>query len=641
MKKYLPKILIAILILGAFVPDFVYAGVGDVAGAVAKAVLPGAVTYFGGASQSMVNTVLAYISYAILQFSAWIVAIAATFLNLGVNMTTHVKDLYDSTEGLGAVWIVVRDLTSMFIIFGLMYFSILTIIGKGGKRVNEFIVAIFIAGVLINFSLFFTRVAVDASNLISLHIYNAISPNSSENLTAGKAFQEGGIANVFMNSLKLPLIYNNTNVLKSADISLSIVIATIAGSAMMFIAAFSFIAAALAFIFRTAILLFCMALSPLYFAAMVFPQLKKRGEQLFDLFTGQLIFMPAYLFLTYIALKFITDPMFLQAFNTATTGAADSQPFGAVTIGVAIQYIVAIVFINIPLAVAVSLGGPSAAWANTLTNKLKGVVGRNTVGRASKFAGEKFDSMAASDFAQKTAFGKGATTVLRQLRISQAVRGQIEKGEKGKYSSSYNLSDLKEEDKKRNKEVAAVRRSDDYHAATAAFFTTPYDPAAKDLSKFKKDTVGKMDVKELQEFDYDKLKEPIFAASIPQSKFDGMLKEMTPTQQDELKAARKEGFMQILKKHDADYLLTTHLSGKAPDIAKLPTNILEEADVAKRLNGDALKKIHEEGVEQKVKDSIRNEIESELLAHARAGTTPPKSLESARKYFRSAAGGIF
>ena len=62
-----------------------------------------------------------------------------------------------------------------------------------------------IAGVLINFSLFFTKIAIDTSNLVSLAFYRAIAPNSFSQSGGNylqNAFTRGGISDEFMNALK-------------------------------------------------------------------------------------------------------------------------------------------------------------------------------------------------------------------------------------------------------------------------------------------------------------------------------------------------------------------------------------------------------------------------------------------------------
>jgi hypothetical protein len=218
MSKKLANIFIALLILGTgfgiFAPQIAAAQAAPnpaaqpaqkpgivsklangVASVAATALLP-TTSYF--------NTGLAIIANSILTVTSVFVTATATFLSVSINLTTHIKDIYEKIDGIRLVWTVVRDLSSLVIIFALLYFSILTIVGSGEGKVGKLIVNIFIAGVFINFSLFFVKVAIDASNLISLQFYDAIAPQTATHWTTDSAFYDGGLSNVLLNSLKNP-----------------------------------------------------------------------------------------------------------------------------------------------------------------------------------------------------------------------------------------------------------------------------------------------------------------------------------------------------------------------------------------------------------------------------------------------------
>jgi|GEM_PF-3371409 len=356
MKKHLSKILTTTLILsvggGLFLPHFADAA-----------------NIIEGVGISVINYSIAAIANFFLMATSWLLAISGTFLSVSINITTHIKEIFFAPGATGTsietVWRVVRDLSSIVIIFALIYFSISTILqGENKSGLKTLIINIFIAGFLINFSLFFVKVAVDASNLISLQFYNAIAPETAGNITASAVYQDGGLSDIFMQSLKIPRIYQNAGVLKSVDVAAGISFAAIGGIVMMVTAALSFLAAALAFTIRTGIILFVMALSPLYFAGIVFPKLKAQvSDKIWNLLKGQLVFMPVYLFLMYIALKLISDKNFLAILNPTTNGGLGTGPLGPVAIGVIIQYAIALIFINAPLVVAISLGGMGMKWA--------------------------------------------------------------------------------------------------------------------------------------------------------------------------------------------------------------------------------------------------------------------------------------
>lgn len=356
-------------------------------------------------AKGAVNTLLANIGNVILTFTAMLLTIAGTFLSVSINITTHLKDIYDSIPAIKAVWVTIRNISSIFIIFSLLYFSIGTILGVG-SGFSKIVVKVFLAGILINFSLFFFKLAIDASNIISLQFYRAIAPNTEQNWSVGQAFTDGGLSNIFLQSLKIQKIYNNSGVLKAPDASLGISFAVYGGVILMAVAFLSLFAAGIAFTARTAILLFCLAMSPLYFVGIIFPEIKKKvSDKIIGLLYSQCVFMPVYLFLLYVALKIISDPNFNAIFNNSATGATDPGGFGPVWIGTIIQYTIAIFFINLPLVAAIDLGGKGMGWApqagaigKWMTGKPASFIGQHTIGRAAKFTSEKLGS---SEFAAR------------------------------------------------------------------------------------------------------------------------------------------------------------------------------------------------------------------------------------------------
>ena len=406
MKKYLPTILTFALILvgGVFIfaPHVAFAEE----------------SYVQQISTSVINSFIANVGYQILSFASVLVAAAGTFLSVSMNLTLHIKDIYLQLAAIKNVWVVIRDLTSMFVIFSLLYYSILTIVGYGEGKVSKLIVKIFLAGIFINFSLFFVRVAIDASNLVSLQFYEAIAPGTSENIGTDAAFNSGGLSNVFLQSLKIQKVYTASSIGgKGVDISAGIIFATIGGTIIMITAAFSLFAAAIAFTVRTAILLFVMAMSPVYFAGMIFPDIKtKVSDKIMSLFVGQLIFMPVYLLLMYVALRVISDPKFNAMFQPAATSAANA-PYAYTWSSIIVQYTIAILFIDAPLAVAISLGGKGMGFVPTgasmskyLGKSVGGFLKRNTYGAvANSVANSDIMNVAAS----KNIVAAGA---LRQLR---------------------------------------------------------------------------------------------------------------------------------------------------------------------------------------------------------------------------------
>ncbi len=533
--------------------------------------------------RSVINNILSWISYMILTFTSNLVTISGTLLSLSIKLTLNIKSIYTGVSSIETLWRTIRDLSSMFIIFILLFESIKMILGMKGVGFSQTVVKIFIAGILINFSLFFCKIIIDASNLVSIQFYNAITPTTSQTLSVQSVFEDGGLSNTFMQSLKIPTIYSTVKFAKGADVSAGIIVATIGGVIMMITASLSFFAASIAFIIRTGLLLFVMTLSPLYFAGMIFPEIKKKvSERILGMLINQCLFMPVYLFLLYIALKIITDSNFMNIFNT--TGQAQSSSFGTITIGIAIQYIIALMFINAPLVAAIEFGGMGMKWApqlDKISKSFGGMLGRNTIGKWSGSLGSKFDNMAA--VAQGSKVGRGASTVLRTLGISQAVRGGLSSMEKNKYGSTQSYGDVKKENKDRAKEVAGVQRTrlQNSYLAPGLGSKTPHITPPLLTSEQKKNfvtAVGKMGGKDFENSELETLIDPYFVRHLNSKQVDSILDAdyLLPEEKDKFRKARMDNVILTLDSGVLDDIkdVMKGISGK--ELSKLTTSKYEK-----------------------------------------------------------------
>lgn len=428
ISKILPFIVILTLVGVVLVPD------------VANAWIEGPI-------KSVFNNFFAIFLNTVLEITALSVYATGILLSVSINLTMHIGDIFKGSDALREIWVLVRNLSSMGIIFLLLYTSILTIVGvKGSSDIKALIGKIIISGLLINFSLFFVGIAVDASNLVSLQFYRAIAPDSTTSHSVMAAINDGGLSNVFMNSLRIPTIYQQKGVFSGTDVFASMNIAMAGGVMMMITAAFSFLGASIAFVSRTAILILVMALSPIYFAAMVFPQLEDKSKQIMKLFTSQLIFMPVYLFLMYVALRFIGSDSFSTVFNKNVAGGTGAVGTTSVTpafIGTLVQYAIALFFINLPLVTAISMGAVGAKMVpnmNSVTGWFK-KKGSSVAGGAWRRTGGALASSAAnSNFLNKSASTNFITSgALKGLRNVAKSYNETEKkigDERAKYGES-------------------------------------------------------------------------------------------------------------------------------------------------------------------------------------------------------------
>ncbi len=558
--------------------------------------------FIQGVGISVVNSAIANIANFFLMLSSSIVFWTGMLLSISVRITLSIGDIYNSIEGMKSVWVTIRDLSSIFIIFSLLYYSIRTILGNAEVSMNKLIIKIFIAGIMINFSLFFVKIAVDASNIISLQFYNAITPSDSARLTnidikhlasvENTIKDASGLSNIFMQSLKLPKIYENTGVFKSTDVTASIGFAAIAGIVMMVVAGLSFLAASLSFIIRTAILLTIMALSPLFFAGMIFPDIKKRvSDKMSGFLYSQCVFMPVYFFLLYVALRIISDDGFMSIFNQSVTnpsGATNSPVF----VGTIIQYTIAIIFINLPLLAAIELGGQGMKWApqaKDIGKLLGGFAGRNTVGRLSRWAGESFDKGAASGkvFGSENLYRLGNNPLMS--KVSQGIRGGLRSGEESKYGGSGNLSSVEKIDKARRVELDTMNRQTTRKSEISSILDNraPLDLNSIDNTKSIKEienikgVLSKMNSKEIEKLG-DKLKDSYVAAAMNSKQAENIMKsDMPDKNKEDFMKSRAEGLkiaMKTISSGDFESIMKEDFNDEQKkDLKDHRVNILEKA----------------------------------------------------------------
>ena len=406
------------------------------------------------AADRVIFSTTAYLSQVEMGIAGALVGITGALLNATMTATLHMSEIVNNTPAVGLAWTTVRDFGSVFIIFMLLYASIKMILGVN-SGIGTLIKNIVIAGLLINFSLFFTKLAVDASNIISLSFYSAIAPTglgqnnstsvNSSNTGAGvltgivsSALNDGGLANVFMQSLDLQSFANSASSTNNADLNndnyyWNITFANSGAASMMFFAAISFLVAAMAFAVRIGVLILLMAFSPIYFIALIFPDLKEYSQKWTKMLYSMCVFMPVYLFLMYVAMSVINDPHFFDFARAAKsgqniTGGVVGSLISANTIGTVLQYIIAILLINAPLMAAISIAGDGAGflqkmmkdvskWGQgAITNAQKGTagfIGRNTGGRLAQSIA---DSAAFKSFARNnTTLGLYANRGLKNI----------------------------------------------------------------------------------------------------------------------------------------------------------------------------------------------------------------------------------
>lgn len=108
--------------------------------------------------------------YVIPAFMLWA---AGQFFNVLISMTLY-SNLTSSSTFVSNAWVAVRDISNIFFILILLYVSIETILGISHDS-KKVIVQVILMALLINFSMFFTEIIIDGTNILALVFYNKVS----------------------------------------------------------------------------------------------------------------------------------------------------------------------------------------------------------------------------------------------------------------------------------------------------------------------------------------------------------------------------------------------------------------------------------------------------------------------------------
>jgi hypothetical protein len=400
MKKFLvPQIFLLALIVLFFIVPSIADAQEAVVNKIGGAIVSGATSFLG----DVVGIFIAPVAILVLKIVSLITGLSGIILNFVINHTiVQVAANYGKLTVINTAWTTIRDIANMGFIFVLLYASIQLILGTG-KDTRGLIVKMIIAALLINFSLFFTRVVIDASNILALTFYKAIvvQQTGTGSLDSNDILNTG-LSNALMEPLNLSSIWEMAGGLNPSNLATIGVL----GSIVSLIAAFVFFAIALMFIIRYVVLIFVLILSPIAFISGIIPGIEGYAKQWKEALFGQAFFAPVYMLLTWITISIFqglprgTGSLAQAITGTmTTTNGVDKMNFETNSITLLFNFVVVIVFLILTLVISKSISdkaggmvkkitGSALGFAGGATLGMAGRLGRNTFGRAGTAVGD-------------------------------------------------------------------------------------------------------------------------------------------------------------------------------------------------------------------------------------------------------------
>jgi len=306
------------------------------------------------------------------------------FLDYSISSTTY----SNATQFVSRGWALVRDICNIFFIFALLYIAIGTILNLPQVNTGKMLVKVILIALLINFSLFFTKVVIDASNILarafvgSMQVNVEIDENSDDpNAQLGES-SVTAFSSAIMSKFKAQNLISDAKgtpysamqqevggtIKGEATLQTLRLVIYICGIAVFVVLIYAFFIVGLLFLARVIGLWITMITAPLAFVSIILPfNIPKMGHQEWFKSLFEYAFMaPIFLFFMYLIIMFLDTGFIDSVF------ANSNESIGEM-----------IIKIIIPFAIIVML----VLQAKEITEKMSGEIGGAVVKAGGAIAG--------------------------------------------------------------------------------------------------------------------------------------------------------------------------------------------------------------------------------------------------------------
>lgn len=411
-------------------------GAKDVGGSVAKKALDATVTQVEIGVSNAIKGYLAYYGSVLITLLSWMLAAVGALLDFVINFSIYGMSTYvTESKVIQPAWKTIRDLANMLFIFALLYIAINTILQREGFYTKKLIAKLIIAALLINFSMLFTKVIIDVSNIVTVKFYSAIMVEGSisyeaKDDTATTIMKtitpSSGLAAAYMQKLGMVNVFTKATELDLSSFSADLVM----GIIFIVIAIFVFFVIALLFVMRFIILILLLIFSPIMFISSILPSTKGYADKWWTALYAQCIFAPAFMVMNWLTLQL-----------------AGTVSHSSDALEIIVNYVIAMSFLIASVIVAKS----SSSMAGSLITNMTGAIGSYTAGKAARGIGKLYDRGAAGAANSKVGAFVNRIPLLNVglSATDKAIRGKIKMAEDAKYGGKKNLAAYEKEDKER------------------------------------------------------------------------------------------------------------------------------------------------------------------------------------------------
>ncbi len=341
----------------------------------ATAVTPGTKDECGIIKGSITNCIDSGIAWIIkntlLQIAGFLVWVSANMMNYAIQVSVLGFSKW-APDSLYPIWLVVRQIISLVVVFAGLYLGFMYIIGKE-ETFTKYVGWLVIFALFVNFSYPVTRTLTDISNVISLNVYASAvgsEPLTTDFSNAATALGQNTPGALIMTRLGLyGLVGSATNVSTSQSgfvNSLNSTPAALLAVVFVLYAAYIFFKATAIIVGRAAALVFIIIASPILLIDSVVPKLGEAAMKVRKIFFEQLIVAPVFMIMLALTLKF------MEVFGTISQVSGNSFTGGGASIQTFFNITMMLVMLHIMLKVTTYFAGEVGQFATNALGKVGG-----------------------------------------------------------------------------------------------------------------------------------------------------------------------------------------------------------------------------------------------------------------------------
>jgi hypothetical protein len=346
---------------------------------------PSACSFFKGNLVGCLDTFVSWlIKHTIMAIAGYLVWFTANMLNFSIQYGILNFSQW-APDTLYPIWIIIRQITSLFIVFAGLWLCAEYIMGRN-EKFQKYFAWLIIYALFVNLSYPISRIPIDISNIISLNVYSSAIGLDTLSSSADKS-----VGAILTTRLGLPGIVTNATSAEGVNKGFSSINST-AGALMavafLLYTAFIFFMVSLILIFRTLALVGLTIASPILFVDSVVPALGKQAEKMRKIYFEQLAVAPVFMIMLALTLKFF------EVFSgSLSVGSGIGSIAGAGNARVFFNILMMLIMLHIMYKVTKQLSGKVGEFATGIMGNVggfglgvatggAGLLGRSTFGRA-------------------------------------------------------------------------------------------------------------------------------------------------------------------------------------------------------------------------------------------------------------------